>query len=407
MIKNELVALILLWRLNDWGLYNRRHEALARGLSERDSVHRVLHVEHASLRGLLSLILRWMKEKDRLLKRNCAVHIRKGFSLRPIVANDSDKLFVYSVVSLYSGDNTVLKKINDFIKRVQYRMLNACMDHSHTRKVLLVYPPSGSFPEAIKNIKHDVLIADLVDDNISRAGDRKKKMLLIDNYRSILEKCRWVFSTSPIFGETYMEYARQPIDYLPNGVDCTHILKRSSGNGTRRKGRKKIGYIGIMNNEVNMELLGYIVSDNRESDFYLVGSATNDRLSEIRRMTSLHANLFYLGPKSHDEIPDIMEQFDVLINIKNNDQTTSGADSIKIYEYLATGKPIVASPMPPADRFADLIYVAENKVLFSKFIRMAIEENDSALQKMRRAVAENNSWGKRVDVVLEKVTELI
>jgi len=406
MKTEKKIAFIFLWRLNDWGLYKRRHEAFARELAERDCVQSVLHIEYVSLRGLLSLMLKWVKEKDRSLRRIYATHIKKGFSLRPVAADNSNKLFIYSAVFFYAGKNAPLKKISDIAKRMQYGMLNRFFNDTEIRKVLLVYPPSKYFPEAIKSIKHDVLIADLVDDDISRAVEPTKKMQLIENYKNILPDCRWIFSTSPLFKETYKEYAKQPIDYLPNGVDIKRYLERPQENNHQRNEKKTIGYVGIMNKEVNMELLEYIISRNKNIDFVLVGQATDERLKDIKGLTSVHKNLFYLGPKSHDEVLDFMEKCDVLINIKNNDHTTSGADAIKIYEYLATGKPIVASPMPPADRFAELMYVTADKIQYSEFIKAALAENDSELRRKRMKVAGDNTWDKRVDVILERVSHL-
>jgi glycosyltransferase involved in cell wall biosynthesis len=337
-----------------------------------------------------------------------AVHIKKSLSLSPVAVDKSNKLFIYSFVIFYGGRNTLLSKFNDYAKRMQYGKLNMFFNQDEPRRVLLLYPPSEYLPEAIKCIKHEVLIADLVDDNLSRATDMAKKKKLSENYKNILPKCRWIFSTSPVFKEVYRESAKQEIDYLPNGVDIKdEKMQWSQGINFQAKREKTIGYFGIINKEVNMDLLEYIVAHHSNVDFLMVGQATNEHLQEINKLVSEHDNFIYLGPKSHNEIPALMKKCDVLINVKNNDYTTSGADSIKIYEYLATGKPIVATPMPPADRFADLMYVTSDKFQYSEFIRAALAENDSELRRKRMEVARDNSWPKRVDVILEKVSQLL
>jgi len=405
MKTDKKIAFIFIWRLNDWGLYNRRHEALARELSKRDGVESVTHVEHISIKGLVYLTFQWLKEKDRSLKKVYAEQIKKGLSLRPVAADQSNKLYIYSVVIFYGGRNTFLSKLNNYAKRIQYDKMNRFFNHDEARRVLLLYPPSEYFPEAIKNIRHDVLIADIVDDNLCRATDMAKKKKLLENYKNILPKCQWIFSTSQAFKEEYKEYAKQEIDYIPNGVDVNE--KKPQKSNYQKKEKKLIGYVGIINQEVNMDLLEFIISHNSNADFVVIGQATNECLQDINKLIAEHANFIYLGPKSHDEIPAFMEECDVLINIKNNNYTTSGADSIKIYEYLATGKPIVATPMPPADRFTDLMYVTSDKFEYSEFIKAALAENDSELRKKRMEAAGNNSWPRRVDVILEKVSQLL
>jgi glycosyltransferase involved in cell wall biosynthesis len=232
-----------------------------------------------------------------------------------------------------------------------------------------------------------------------------KKEKLLENYKNILPRCQWIFSTSHAFKEEYKEYAKQEIDYIPNGVDFDE--KKPQKSNYQKKEKKLIGYVGIINQEVNMDLLEFIISHNSNADFVVIGQATNECLQDINKLIAEHANFIHLGPKSHDEIPAFMEECDVLINIKNNNYTTSGADSIKIYEYLATGKPIVATPMPPADRFADLMYVTSDKFQYSEFIKAALSENDIELREKRMDVSRDNSWPKRVDVILEKVSQLL
>src|SRR5574340_896275 len=195
MKTEKKIAFIFIWRLNDWGLYNRRHEALARELARREHVQGVLHIEHISFKAIILLIFKWLKEKDSSLKKVHAAHIKKGLSLRPVPADKSNKLFIYSIVIFYGGKNTLLAKCSNYLKQIQYGKLNMFYNPDKARRVLLLYPPSEYLTEAISYIKHDVLIADIVDDNLSRATDMAKKTKLLENYRNILPKSQWIFST--------------------------------------------------------------------------------------------------------------------------------------------------------------------------------------------------------------------
>ena len=406
MKQDKRASFIIMWRLNDWGLYKRRHEAIARELSRRDDIERVLHVEHISFKGLLYVTLQWLREMDRSLRKAYAKQIKKGFSVIPVRTAESRKLFVYSVVHFYSGENGILRKINEIAKQMQYGLINMHGNSLRSRKILVVYPPSGLLPEAIRLIKHDVLIADLVDDNIGRSSNDAKKNLNIENMKAILPNCNWIFSTSPMFNCEYKDYARQSIDYIPNGMDMNDFCQMARKNSAHNNGKKVAGYLGVINREADMDLLEYAVGSNPAVNFVLIGYAADEQAKCIREMTGQYKNLYYLGAKSHEESLRFLETCDVLINFKRNDHTTSGGESIKTYEYLATGKPIISTPVPPADRFPELMYVTSDKFQFSEFVRAALRENDNELCRKRISAAVGNSWSKRVDVILDKVAQL-
>jgi hypothetical protein len=67
----------------------------------------------------------------------------------------------------------------------------------------------------------------------------------------------------------------------------------------------------------------------------------------------------------------------------------------------------VSTPVPPADQFADLVYVAACKERFAKLLTIALAEDDPRLREMRKNVAYENSWARRADVILSRVHSLL
>ncbi len=401
------ISFITLWKLNDWGMYNRRDEAILWELSRRDNVKAVLHVEHLSLRGLIYKLFEWLKEKNKNLKKVYLYHVIKGLSLKPISPDNNKKYYIYSVVIMYSGKNPLLKKISNLLVRIQYQIINNFFPRS-SNVIVIAYPPSEYLIDAINNIRHDLLIADFEDDTAERYTDINKKNQILENYRKILPKCKWIFSTSPGINQKYKEYAGKEISYLPNGVDLqTFFISPDKKFLNLQKKGKVIGYIGIINKEIDIDLLKYIVACHPKANFVLVGSATEELLKEIERLRRKYSNFHYDGKCCYKDIPYYISYFDVLINIKKNDYTTAGGESQKIYEYLLTGKPIVSTPVPPANWFSDLIYTATNKFHFSECLKIALEENNKELAKKRINVALENSWAKRVDFILENIYQLL
>ena len=406
-MKDLSISFITLWRLNDWGKYNRRDEAILWELSRRNNVSSALHVEHVSIKGLIYKFIEWLREKDKNMKKVYLYHILKGISFKPISVDRNKKYYIYSIVIGYFGNNKFLKRISNFFTKIQYGAINRYFVQHNRYTVLIAYPPSQYLPYAIKAIKHDLLIADFEDDTAERAKNDEEKNKVLQSYKEILPKCKWIFSTSPSITQKYRDLAGQEITFLPNGVDVHNFQANSHKKPFKKNNRIVIGYIGVLNREIDIDLLEYMLDHYPHIDFIMIGSATNECLIEIIKLTKKYSNLHYLGERNYIDIPSYTSYFDILINIKKNDYTTAGGESQKIYEYLLTGKPIVSTPVSPADRFAGLIYVATDKYQFTESLKKALEEDNSDLREKRIKAAIDNSWTKRVNVILEKVTKLL
>lgn len=398
------INIITLWRMTDWGFYDRRDEALLRELSRREAIEKVLHVEHVTLRELLSFVKQWLKAKNQSIKQNLLVHVIKGFSLVPIRVRGEKNYYLYSVICVYSGSYLFLRKISALLQMIQYRWINSFMKDDN-QVLLMVYPPLPHLPIAVRKIKHHFLFADVEDDEMARAKNFTIKKRHLRVFKEILPQCNSIFSTSPNLVEKYARFTKQKIAYLPNGVYVNRFLTRSSISTNGR--RKRVGYVGVLNVEVDMELVEHLLSKFPEVEFVFIGYATDERRWEIKKLQQINGNLQYLGPRNYLDIPGEISGFDVLLNIKKADHTTMGNDLQKIYDYLATGKPVVSTPVAPADRFGEIIYLAVNKFEFAQQLHVALEEDNHALRKKRIQAATENSWSRRADVLMNKIGELL
>jgi glycosyltransferase involved in cell wall biosynthesis len=405
------VNFIFLWRQSDWGLFQRRNEALLWELSKRDGVDSVLHIEPVSPRVLASFVKRWAQAEDKTVRRAYFRQIKRAFFRYPRLVDSEKSVYVYRMFVWHSGRLAGLRRLSDLLLKRQGRVINRRFVHDKDDVVLVAYPPGRYLPVAIEAIRHDLLIADLVDDVIARTEDEVLKSSLIEVYQRVLPKCSWIFSTSPVFDEKYSRIAGREIGFLPNGVSLEPFRSCKPDGEARvtvgERDRKTVGYVGGLNREIDLGLLDHAVSSFPGVEFVLIGFASRAERRLVQEMAQRHANLRFLGQRHFSEIPGHLLQFDVLINLKRPGTATVGNDSMKIYEYLATGKPVVSTPVPPADRFADLIYVTGDKVEFAQYLGRALTEDDPAVREKRLHAARENSWASRADVVVERVSGLL
>ena len=151
-----------------------------------------------------------------------------------------------------------------------------------------------------------------------------------------------------------------------------------------------VGYVGALNSiRLNIPLIHYIANARKDLTFVLVGPEDNDFA-----MSSLHhlENVVFTGIKKPEELPLYVSFFDVCINPQLVNMVTIGNYPRKVDEYLAMGKPIVATQTRAMEIFSSYVYLAEDKENFALLIQTALEENTEELQTARRAFAASHSW---------------
>ena len=106
------------------------------------------------------------------------------------------------------------------------------------------------------------------------------------------------------------------------------------------------------------------------------------------------------GPVSYERIPDYMRAFDVCITPHKVTAFTESLNPIKLWEYLAAGKPIVSAPVAGFRDFPDLVYLARDCDGFVTAIEQALQE-PLCKSAARRAEARRHSWEGRFDLVVK------
>lgn len=394
---NAPLRFIVYWRQADWGFYHRRNEAFARALATRETVGEVVHLEAVSLKGVLACLLRALGSRDPGLRAVYRLHVRKALWRKPVAV--SGKLAVQSILIATFSRHPLAQRLNRFLFRRQVARLRGIRP-----TVLLAYPPAHHLPDLVSALRPRLTLADLVDDVPALERDPGRRAASEHAFVEILPGCGAVFATSPRLAERYGAHAPCGIEFLPNGVKSAGAPMPEATAGNRRP---RVAYTGSLNRSLDTALVEHLLASNPKVDFLLIGPVEPSAAAFVRRATETYPNCLYLGRKRHDELQRSLADCDVLVNLKRADTTTRGNDSIKIYEYLATGKPVVSTPMAPADRLTHLIHVAGDNETFQRLLRRALAENDPRLRAERRRIAGENTWERRVDRILARVGELL
>lgn len=168
--------------------------------------------------------------------------------------------------------------------------------------------------------------------------------------------------------------------------------------------RPVIGYLGSLTAmRLDITLIATLARANNSWSVVLVGPEDEEfQKSELHRLSNVH----FLGKKESHELAACIAGFDVCINPQLINLLTIGNYPRKIDEYLAMGKPVVATRTKAMEIFEPHCYLAANSNEYIDYIHKALAENTDAKKKDRIRFARSHSWQNSVGEIYRSV-ELI
>ena len=116
----------------------------------------------------------------------------------------------------------------------------------------------------------------------------------------------------------------------------------------------------------------------------------------LKRLKQIE-NVHLLGMKDVKVLPYYVKEFDVCIIPYALDKETENLSPLKLYDFMATGKPIVTTNFPVAQEFKDIVYIADSEENCIRRIEEALTEPRNGLFKKRRHIASCNTWEHRIN----------
>ncbi|WP_316839591.1 glycosyltransferase [Pedobacter gandavensis] len=155
-----------------------------------------------------------------------------------------------------------------------------------------------------------------------------------------------------------------------------------------------IGYVGALQSiRLDIEIISHLALSRPEWNIVLVGPE-----DEVFKNSVLHGipNVLFTGIKPIADLPDYINAFDVCINPQLVNEVTIGNYPRKIDEYLAMGKPVVATATKAMETFSDFVYLAESKEDYVSMVALALENDSQELHTSRRGFALEHTWENSV-----------
>ncbi len=194
---------------------------------------------------------------------------------------------------------------------------------------------------------------------------------------------------------------------IPNGVDyCAYSTPTVQPADLAAIPRPRIGYIGVIKTQLDLDLLGDLAQRHPNWSIVLVGPVgyLGSRAEQYRRLSDM-PNVHALGPKPLALLPAYMQHVDICTLCYRLDDYTKYIYPAKLHEYLASGRPIVGSAIQALQEFRDVISIAETSAEWSEAIQHALTRDSADDARRRQRIAAGYEWNLLVDRIAGSLIE--
>ena len=255
-------------------------------------------------------------------------------------------------------------------------------------------------------------------DNIAEDMEMEKTNKLIVSGYKLIEKINCLHSkaiTTPTQGikdhlvKTY-KLPENKVTVIPNAANTEHFKPMDQEACRKELGLGNnpiIGFVGGLAPWQGLEYLiqaaPQILEKIPDAEFIIVGDGPQkEELLKQTQNQKLENKIKFTGKQPYNKIPTYINAFDICVVLKK--PMTSGYSPLKLYEYLACGKPVIASDLPgfellKEERIGLVICPGDVDAIASSVVSLLGDEarRMDYGQRGRRYAEEKNSWGANAD----------
>jgi glycosyltransferase involved in cell wall biosynthesis len=211
--------------------------------------------------------------------------------------------------------------------------------------------------------------------------------------------------TNSVYFADYCRHYNPHSYYVGQGCDLTmftNIVDKHMPNDLAQCKGPLIGYVGALQSlRLSIEILEYVAKQRPDWQIILVGP--EDSVFAVSKLHEI-PNIHFLGAKRPDELPLYIHHFDVCLNPQLMNEVTIGNYPRKIDEYLAMGKPVVATSTEMMESvFSEHTYLGTTPSSYVALIERALNENSPEKQSARKLFAASHSWENNVGEIYKAI----
>ncbi|AEH46344.1 glycosyltransferase family protein [Parageobacillus thermoglucosidasius] len=290
-----------------------------------------------------------------------------------------------------------LFKFNTLYERKQ---LQKYINKSH-----IIWLGSPIYYPIIENIKSEgkILIYDKMDDYVKLTRNQYLQKVIAKNEMKLLREADIIFVSSDYFYKQIvaLNNSADNIFLVNNGLDKNCLLDTKSVTATNIKKLKKdgsiiFGYVGTIDHWFDYEVIREILRFNSKFKVVIVGK---DNRREERIISK---NIYYFDPVNKEEVFSVIQAFDYCLYPFKLDEFLQTINPVKIYEYLACNKWVIAAKSIETAKFTKNVLLYNSLKDFVGILH-SLKDRFSKIGKFSKDDLEEfiyqNSWEQRVSYI--------
>lgn len=260
----------------------------------------------------------------------------------------------------------------------------------------IVWNPMMGISRSRKSLFHPdrKIVFDLLDDWTIHYAFEAIRDDVRHAYQEMFDRADYVTANAEGTLALARRFGREDCILLPNGVDPERFDEAS-----RATGPITVGYVGKIGKRLNLDLIVNTATALPEINFVFAGPIL-DR--EYRKPLASLPNVELLGDVHYDNVPALLQEFDIGWVPHNVGGGEVGGDVIKTYEYRAAGLPVLTTPISGA-RTRGLNSVAVHEQI--DHVGWIRDKANSGLRVERVAgnIPEETTWEHKADLIIKSL----
>jgi glycosyltransferase involved in cell wall biosynthesis len=183
------------------------------------------------------------------------------------------------------------------------------------------------------------------------------------------------------------------IQTITHGVHASHFsLSTATSREVALSDFIKVAYFGLIDERLDQKLLCDVLNRNSNIKLCMIGPVKTD-VDELKQ----HERVEFKGFVAYSSLPSVISDIDVFVLPYKVDALSDFINPLKLKEYLATGRPVVATPISEVCKLASYLSVAGSAELFEKEIVTAARSPNKSKIDAAKALAYSESWETKAE----------
>ena len=157
----------------------------------------------------------------------------------------------------------------------------------------------------------------------------------------------------------------------------------------------RVGYFGLLDDRSDIDLLVAVATELPDVSFVFTGPTEGD-LSSLRRLP----NTYFSGSVPYPELPSVIAGWRACFLPYRMNALTEKINPLKLKEYLASGKPVVSTPLPEATRLRNYLRIAVDVDEWCAAIRNALNGEWHVDRDATLHFLQDESWASKASQFL-------